>query len=79
MAARKADVIIASRIKRLAKRRRLTQTELARIMQIDPQSLYRALNGRRPIYAQEIRTLAWALGCRYADILGEEAQDAPED
>ena len=63
---------IGSRLKVLAAKQRLRQTELAARMGMDYEHLNRVLNGRRPVYAEELPRYAEALGVSVEAILGLE-------
>ena len=63
---------IGGRIKALAARRKLRQTELAARMGMDYGHLNKVLNGRRPIYAEELPRFAEVLGASLEAILGME-------
>ena len=63
---------LGSRLKALAAERRLRQTELAARMGMDYDHLNRVLNGRRPVYAEELPRYAEALGVSLEAILGME-------
>lgn len=63
---------IGSRLKDLAARRKMRQTELAARMGMDYGHLNRVLNGRRPIYAEELPRYAEVLGVSLEVILGME-------
>lgn len=64
------DKSMSGRLKRLTREKRLRQKELAARLGMDYQSLTRALNGRRPIYAQELPRFAEALEVSLEAILG---------
>lgn len=63
---------IGGRLKVLAAQRKLRQTELAARMGMDYQHLNKVLNGRRPVYAEELPRYAEALGVSLEAILGME-------
>ena len=63
---------LGSRLKALAAERRLRQTELAARMGMDYGHLNQILNGRRPVYAEELPRYAEALGVSLEAILGME-------
>ena len=66
------DKEIAARLKTLAARKKLRQTELAVRMDMDYGHLNQVLNGRRPVYAEELPRYAKALGVSMEAILGLE-------
>jgi len=51
------------------KKRGLTQTDLAKIMEVDKAQISRLLNGQRELKANEVVTLALALGTTPQNIL----------
>ncbi len=63
---------IGARLKTLAARRKLRQTELAARMGMDYQHLNKVLNGSRPVYAEELPRYAEVLGVSLEEILGLE-------
>lgn len=63
---------IGGRLKVLAAERKLRQTELAARMGMDYEHLNKVLNGRRPIYAEELPRYAEVLGVSLEAILGME-------
>ena len=56
------DDTVNRRLKELLREKKLKQTEVAEKCGIAYQSLHRAVNGRRPIYAEELLPLAEAVG-----------------
>lgn len=56
------DDTVNRRLKELLREKKLKQTEVAEKCGIAYQSLHRAVNGRRPIYAEEVLPLAEAVG-----------------
>jgi transcriptional regulator with XRE-family HTH domain len=68
------DVELAKRTKALLKRKKLRQKEVAARIPMDYQRLTRILNGRQPLYAQDLPRLAAAMEVRLEDILGTEAR-----
>lgn len=66
------DDSVNRRLKELLKRRKLRQVDVARACGMGYQSLHRAVNGRRPIYADELIPLARALGTNVERLLGLE-------
>ena len=66
------DKEIAARLKTLTARKKLRQTELAVRMGMDYGHLNQVLNGRRPVYAEELPRYAEALGVSMEAILGLE-------
>lgn len=56
------DDTVNKRLKALLRERKLKQTEVAQRCGMRYQSLHRAVNGRRPIYAEEVLPLAKAIG-----------------
>jgi transcriptional regulator with XRE-family HTH domain len=65
------DKEIGRRLRSIAAGKRMYQTELAARMGMSYWKLNRALNGQRPIYAQEVPRFAEALGVDVKAILGE--------
>lgn len=63
---------IGGRLKALAAQRKLRQTELAARMGMDYEHLNKVLNGRRPVYAEELPRYAEVLGVSLEAILGME-------
>ncbi len=63
---------LGSRLKALAARKKLRQTELAARMGMDYGHLNRVLNGKRPIYAEELPRYAQVLEVSLEAILGME-------
>lgn len=63
---------LGSRLKALAARKKLRQTELAARMGLDYGHLNRVLNGKRPIYAEELPRYAQVLEVSLEAILGME-------
>ena len=63
---------IGGRLTVLAAERKLRQTELAARMGMDYEHLNKVLNGRRPIYAEELPRYAEVLGVSLEAILGME-------
>ena len=63
---------IGGRLKALAARRKLRQTEFAARMEMDYQHLNKVLNGNRPVYAEELPRYAEVLGVSLEEILGME-------
>ena len=63
---------IGGRLIVLAAERKLRQTELAARMGMDYEHLNKVLNGRRPIYAEELPRYAEVLGVSLEAILGME-------
>lgn len=70
------DDTVNRRLKALLREKKLKQTEVAEKCGIAYQSLHRAVNGRRPIYAEELLPLAEAIG---VDISALLALDVPKD
>ena len=68
------DRTLNRRIKALTRKRKLRQTELAARLGMDYQSVTRALNGRRPIYAQELPRFAAALELSLEALMGLEEE-----
>ena len=66
------DKEIAARLKTLTARKKLRQTELAVRMGMDYGHQNQVLNGRRPVYAEELPRYAEALGVSMEAILGLE-------
>lgn len=64
---------ISKTIKNLMLEKGLKQTELAAKLQMDYQSLTRAINNRRPIYAEELPRFAAALGVSVGALVGMAA------
>ncbi len=73
------DTAVNRYLRLLMRRKGLRQTELARASGLGYQSLHRAVNGRRPIYADELPVLAEALGESPLVLLGlaEERRESP--
>lgn len=63
---------IGSRLKRLTAERKLRQSELAARLEMDYEHVNRMLNGRRPVYAEDLPRFAEALGVSVEAILGTE-------
>ena len=73
------DTAVNRNLRLLMRRKGVRQTELARLSGLGYQSLHRAVNGRRPIYADELPVLAGALGESPLALLGmEEWKEEPE-
>ena len=68
------DKRLAARLRRVAAEKRILQTELAARMDMSYWKLNRAMNGQRPIYAQELPRFARALGVEVTALLGGEAE-----
>ena len=69
------DDTVNRRLKALIREKKLKQTEVARRCGIPYQSFHRAVNGRRPIYAEELLPLAEAIGEEVSALLAlDEAQ-----
>ena len=66
------DREISGRIKNAMKQTKMRQTELAARMVMDYQRVNRAVNGRRPVYAQELPRFARALEVTVESLLGQE-------
>ena len=66
------DREISGRIKNAMKQKKMRQTELAARMVMDYQRVNRAVNGRRPVYAQELPRFARALEVTVESLLGQE-------
>ncbi len=66
------DVELARRMKRLLKQKKLRQKELAARLGMDYHRVWSILNGRRPLYAQDLPRFAGALEVSLEDILGRE-------
>ena len=63
------DDTVNRRLKALMRQKKLKQTTLAEKSGIAYQSLHRAVNGRRPVYADELLPLAEALGVELSELL----------
>ena len=61
------DDTVNRKLKELLRKKKLKQTEVAERSGIAYQSLHRAVNGRRPIYAEELLPLAGAIGVDVSD------------
>ena len=70
------DDTVNRKLKELLRKKKLKQTEVAEKCGIAYQSLHRAVNGRRPIYAEELLPLAEAIGVDVHTLL---ALDEPRD
>ncbi len=68
------DVELARRVKRLLKQKKLRQKELAAQLPMDYQRVTRILNGRQPLYAQELPRFAEAMEASLEELLGTEAR-----
>ena len=68
------DVELAKRTKALLKRKKLRQKEVAARIPMDYQRLTRILNGRQPLYAQELPRFAEAMEVSLEEILGTEGR-----
>ena len=66
------DAMLSKRLKTALKRKKMRQKELAARLGMDYQQLTRAMNGRRPIYAQELPRFARALEVSVESLLGME-------
>lgn len=64
------DLTVNARLRAVMERKRMKQTALSRAAGIRYQSLHRAVNGRRPIYADELLPLCRALGVGPEALLG---------
>ena len=64
------DPKIGKRIKAALKQKKMRQKELAAHLGMDYQQVTRAVNGRRPVYAQELPRYAEALGVSMESLLG---------
>ena len=69
------DDTVNRKLKELLREKKLKQTEVAERSGIAYQSLHRAVNGRRPIYAEELLPLAEAVGVEVTALL---ALDGPQ-
>ena len=63
---------LGARLKALTAAKKLRQSELAVRIGMDYEHLNRVLNGRRPIYAEDVPRFAKALGVSLEEILGPE-------
>ena len=70
------DDTVNRKLKELLRKKKLKQTEVAEKCGIAYQSFHRAVNGRRPIYAEELLPLAEAIGVDVSALL---ALDKPQD
>lgn len=70
------DDTVNRRLKELLRQKKLRQTVVAERSGIAYQSLHRAMNGRRPIYADELKPLAAAIGVDVNELL---RLDGPRD
>ena len=66
------DLELAQRMKKLTRKKKLRQKELAARLGMDYQKVNKALNGRAPVYAQELPRYAAALETRMEALLGLE-------
>lgn len=66
------DRLVNERLKLLLHSSGMKQTELAARTGMKYQNIHRAINGKRPIYADELAQLAAALGTSAAALLGLE-------
>ena len=66
------DITLAKRLKKRACKLNLRQRELAARLRMDYDKVNCALNGRRPIYAQELPRYAEALETTVNALLGLE-------
>lgn len=69
------DNTVNRRLKELLRLKKMKQTVAAERSGIAYQSLHRAVNGRRPVYADELLPLAKALGVEVDELL---ALDRPQ-
>lgn len=63
------DDTVNRRLKELLREKRLKQTVVAERCGMEYQSLHRAVNGKRPIYAEELLPLAKAIGVEVSVLL----------
>lgn len=63
------DDTVNRRLKELLRERKLKQTVVAEKCGMGYQSLHRAVNGKRPIYAEELLPLAEAIGVEVSMLL----------
>ena len=68
------DTTVNRNLRLIMRRKGVRQTELAKACGLTYQSLHRAVNGRRPIYADELPYLAQALGESVDALLGMEEE-----
>ena len=69
------DDTVNQRLKELLREKKLKQTEVSEKSGIAYQSLHRAVNSRRPVYAEELLPLADAIGVDVSALLAlDEAQ-----
>ena len=68
------DTTINRNLRLIMRRKGVRQTELAKLCGLGYQNLHRAVNGRRPIYADELPGLAKALGESVEALLGLEEE-----
>jgi len=73
------DTTVNRNLRQIMRRKGIRQTELAKLCGLAYQNLHRAVNGRRPIYADELPGLARALGESVDALLGleEEQRENP--
>ena len=73
------DDTVNRRVKELLREKKLKQTVVAEKTGIAYQSFHRAVNGRRPIYAEELLPLAEAIGVEVTALLAlDEPQEAAQ-
>ena len=68
------DTTVNRNLRLIMRRKGIRQTELAKLCGLGYQNLHRAVNGRRPIYADELPCLARALGESVDALLGLEEE-----
>ncbi len=71
------DTFVNRNLRLILRRKGVRQTELAQRSGLDYQSVHRAVNGGRPIYADELPLLAGALGESPLALLGMEEKGDP--
>lgn len=68
------DIEMAKRMKKLLKKKKLRQKELAARLGMDYQKVTRIVNGRQPLYAQDLPRFAKAMEESLEAILGTEGR-----
>ncbi len=68
------DTTVNRNLRLIMRSKGIRQTELAKLCGLGYQNLHRAVNGRRPIYADELPGLARALGESVDALLGLEEE-----
>lgn len=69
------DYSVNQRLRAIMRQKRIKQTELSGKTGIHYQNLHRAVNGKRPIYADELPVLAAALGIPVGELLGVSPEE----